>query len=216
MRSFVSSIFVAALLGSASAAHANLLLNGSFETGSFAPSSNQTLSLSPGSSSLSGWQVVNDSLAWIGVGDPWGLDAQDGNLFLDLSDYSAGAPFGGVQQTFTTTAGFEYTIEFYLGSSNTWGRPSALNVSADGQSATFSGSLTGGTNDWERFSFVFVADDAETTIQFIGASGVNYIGLDNVSATVTAVPEPSSYALLLAGLATLGSLYRRKQPRAQQ
>ncbi len=213
MRSHLNILLVSVLLASASVANANLLLNGSFESGSFVPPSNQTMTLSPGSSSLSGWQIVNDSLAWIGVGDPWGLDAQEGNLFLDLSDYSAGAPFGGVQQTIATTKGFEYTVTFYLGSSNTWGRPSSLNVSAAGQSASFTGPLVGGTNDWEQFSFVFVATDAEATIKFVGTSGVNYIGLDNVSASITAVPEPTSYALALIGLVTIGTLQLKNKPR---
>lgn len=90
MCSRLNLLLAAALLGSASMANANLLMNGGFESGSFVPPSNQTMTLSPGSSSLSGWQIVNDSLAWIGAGDPWGLDAQEGNFFLDLSDYAAG------------------------------------------------------------------------------------------------------------------------------
>lgn len=195
-----------------SAAHANLVTNGSFESGTFAPPSNQTVTLTPGSTALSGWQIVNDSLAWIGVGDPWGLDAQDGNLFLDLSDYSAGPPFGGVQQTLSTTPGYEYTASFYLGSSSFWGRPAALTASAAGQSATFTSALTGTNNDWQQFSFVFVAIDSTTTLSFVGASGVNYIGLDNVSTTVTAVPEPASSVLLLAGAVALGVLTFRKRP----
>ncbi len=216
MCSRLNLLLAAALLGSASMANANLIMNGGFESGSFVPPSNQTMTLSPGSSSLSGWQIVNDSLAWIGAGDPWGLDAQEGNFFLDLSDYAAGSPFGGVQQTIATTKGFEYTVTFYLGSSNTWGRPSSLHVSAAGQSANFTGSHAGGTNDWEQFSFVFVATGPESTIQFVGASGVNYIGLDNVSASMTAVPEPASYALALMGLATIGSLQLKNKSRLQR
>lgn len=187
-----------------SVTHANLIANGSFESGAFAPPSNQTMTLSPGSAALTGWQVVNDAMAWIGVGDPWGLDAQDGDRFLDLSDYSAGAPFGGVQQTLATQTGHEYTVTFHLGSSNQWGRPAALNVSAAGQSVRFESPTTGTNNDWQEFSFVFVANSSSTTLSFIGASGVNYIGLDNVVATVTAVPEPTTAALLIVGITALG------------
>ncbi|MDI1259002.1 DUF642 domain-containing protein [Aquabacterium sp.] len=186
-----------------SAAHANLITNGSFESGTFVPQGSQTMTLSPGASNIAGWQIVNDSLAWIGVGDPWGLDAQDGSFFLDLSDYAAGPPFSGLQQTLTTTPGHEYTVEFYLGSSNRWGRPSAVTVSAAGQSATFTSPTTGTNNDWQLSSFVFVANASTTPLTFIGSKGANYIGLDNVSATATAVPEPLSVALLLAGGAVL-------------
>lgn len=190
-------------------ASANLIVNGSFESGDFSPPGNQTMTLAPGSTALTGWDVVNDSIAWIGVGDPWGLDAQDGDLFLDLSDYSAGPPFGGIQQSFASTVGHEYTVTFQLGSSTYWGRPASLTVSAAGQSETFSSALTGGNNDWDEKSFVFVATGATTTLSFVGASGVNYIGLDNVNVAVSAVPEPASGLLVLSGLAAL-ALYRRK------
>jgi hypothetical protein len=111
---------------------------------------------------------------------------------------------GGVQQTFATTAGYQYTVSFQLGSSNRWGRPAALTVAAADQSAIYVSAASGTNNDWQAFSFVFVASGASSTVSFVGASGVNYIGLDNVSASVTAVPEPGSFALVLAGMAVLG------------
>jgi hypothetical protein len=170
------------------------------------------MTLAPGSTALAGWQVVNDSLAWIGVGDPWGLDAQDGDLFLDLSDYSAGPPFGGVQQAFATTPGFEYTVSFYLGSSNFWGRPSALTVSAAGQSGAFQSALTGTNNDWEQFTFTFIGDGPSATLAFVGSSGVNYIGLDNVVVTVSAIPEPSALLLMVFGLLAVGVAVHKRIP----
>lgn len=199
------STILALCLSACGLAHANLLTNGSFELGTFSPPGNQTMTLLPGSTAITGWQVVADRLAWINAGNPWSLAAQDGNFFLDLSDYAAGAPFGGVAQTFATTPGYEYTVTFELGSSNRWGRPDALTVSAAGQSASYVSAATGTNNDWQPFSFVFKATGASTTLSFIGKSGVYYVGLDNVSATVTAVPEPSLAALCLAGLATLAA-----------
>lgn len=209
MRPHLRSTVLALGLAASGLAHANLLSNGSFEQGAFAPPSNQTMTLLPGSTAITGWQVVTDRLAWINAGNPWSLTAQDGNFFLDLSDYSAGKPFGGIQQSFATTPGYEYTVTFELGSSNRWGRPDGLTVSAAGQSATYVGAATGTLNDWQPFSFVFKATGASTTLSFVGQSGVNYIGLDNVSATVTAVPEPSLGALWLAGLATMAAGARR-------
>lgn len=209
-RTHPGKLIASLALVACSASHAGLIANGSFESGNFAPQGNHTMTLTTASTALSGWKVINDSIAWIGVGDPWGLDAQEGDFFLDLSDYSAGAPFGGVQQVLATTAGYEYTVSFSLGSSNRWGRPAALTVSAAGQSATFTSATTGTNNDWQQFSFAFVANSASSTLSFVGASGVNYIGLDNVSAAVTAVPEPASAALLLVGVTALGASKRRR------
>jgi len=63
------------------AAHANLLTNGSFELGAFVNQGNETMVLNVGSTTITGWAVVTDQLAWIDTGNPWGLSAQDGNRF---------------------------------------------------------------------------------------------------------------------------------------
>lgn len=205
------------------AAHANLLLNGSFEEGAFVNQGNQTMSPASGSTVITGWTVVTDSTAWINAGNPFGLTASDGSRFLDLTNYSAGAPFAGVSQTFATTAGATYTLTFDLGGSNAWGRPDALIASAAGTSATFTtgpASTTTPNNDWYHETMTFTATGATTTLTLQGSAGFNYIGLDNVSVVllsdavtpppVPAIPEPSTWALMLAGLAAIGSVMRRR------
>src|SRR5260221_9864525 len=80
----------------ATAAHANLLSNGSFELGSFVNQGNDTMSLAAGSTVITGWKVVGDTTAWIGPANPFGLAASDGSFFLDLTNYQTGAPFAGM------------------------------------------------------------------------------------------------------------------------
>jgi hypothetical protein len=89
----------------ASAAHANLLVNGSFEQGNHTNDGNNTETLLPGATDITGWTTVGSHVSWIADPNPFGLTAQDGSRFLDLTGYTVGAPFGGVTQTITTTPG---------------------------------------------------------------------------------------------------------------
>jgi hypothetical protein len=208
----------AALLATSGHAATNLLTNGSFEdasAGSPAPASNQTFTQYVGTSNMAGWLVVGDSVAWIG-GAQFGLSASDGSKFLDLTDYALGAPYGGVQQSFASTPGQSYTLTFDLGSSAQWGATSAITamvaVVAGTSSQTFTSTNLTGNNVWQTYSMTFTAVNPMTTITLQGAAGDYYIGLDNVSVMATTpVPEPSSWALLAAGLATVGSLAARRK-----
>jgi hypothetical protein len=210
----IQSLLLSAALLAAGSGHANLLANGSFETGAFVNQGNDTMSLNPGSSVIAGWTVVTDTTAWIGPTNPFGLSASDASFFLDLTNYQAGPPFAGVSQAIATMPGALYSLSFDLGSSTFWGRPDGITASAAGTSKTFTAPATGTNNDWERVSMDFTALSGATTVLLQGASGLNYIGLDNVSVDLVSapVPEPGSWALMLAGLSTLGAVCRRGRP----
>ncbi len=189
---------------------ANLITNGSFESGGYVPSSNDTMTLFVGSTAMDGWTVNNDLIAWIGPANPWFLTANEGDFFLDLTDFSTGSPFGGVSQGITTDVGQSYELSFDLGSSNRWGRPSAIEASAAGSTNIFTSSLVGGLSDWERFSMVFTADTEITTIFLTGIIGSQYIGLDNISVrSVSVIPEPVALWLFGSGLIGLIGMKRK-------
>ncbi len=208
---------VAALLTSFSAAHAASLINGSFETasaGNTAPSTTQTTSLGVGSTAIDGWAVIGDDIAWIG-GAQFNLTASQGDKFLDLTNYQNGAPFGGVEQVVNTMAGTTYTLSFDLGSSSTYVLPSAVSASVlvvdvGTKTQTFT-STAPGNNNWQTYSMSFTAANPTTTIRLLGTTGTDYIGLDNVTLAVTAVPEPGAWAMMLAGLAAVGSVASRRR-----
>ena len=196
-------------------AHANLLTNGSFETGSFTDQGDDTDTFTAGATNMTGWTTVGNYVSWIGPANPFSIQAQSGSYFLDLTGYQAGAPFGGVSQTVGTAIGGLYTLTFYFGSDTAlYGGPESIKVTAGSASQVFS--LTAPTNvsTWTQETFSFTATAATTTITLLGTDGYSDIGLDNVDlegSAVAAVPEPGSYALMLAGLGVIATLARRRQ-----
>jgi hypothetical protein len=144
------------------------------------------------------------------------LTASNGSFFLDLTNYQAGAPFAGMSQTIATTPGATYSLSFDLGSSSQWGLPDSITASAAGTSQTFVSPMTG-VDVWTNASMQFIASSATTKVLLQGASGFNYIGLDNVAVEFVSgpgpgqIPEPTTLALLGLGLAGLAVSRRRKQ-----
>ena len=141
----------------------------------------------------------------------------DGSFFLDLTNYQLVPPFAGVSQTVATIPGATYSLSFDLGSSTFWGRPDSITASAAGALQTFTSPTSGGNNDWQSVLMQFVASSTTTTVLLQGASGFNYIGLDNVDVEFVSgpgprpIPEPATLALLGFGLASLAVARRRKQ-----
>ena len=158
----------------------NLLVNGSFEQG---PSQGDFATIVAGASGLTGWNVTQGNIEDIGA--YW--QAADGSHSLDMSGSTAGA----IAQTFATTAGQVYDVTFDLA-----GNPDdvlhtvhSLNVSAAGQSQTFSFDAKGHSRSamgWTQEVFQFTAASSSTVLQFTSLDNSPYgPTLDNVSVTST-------------------------------
>jgi hypothetical protein len=202
-------------------AQANLLTNGSFENtnSTFVGDGNSVQVLLSGSTVIPGWTMTNGvPTAWLKNGNPYAISASNGQFFLDLTSYANSGTYGGVTQTFATTAGVAYALTFdlgYGGNSSGFGGPVSVGVTAAGSSGTFtSGSGSPNPAVWNTKTFNFTATSSTTQLTITGLStaGGFYIGLDNADvevATVGAVPEPSTIYLLGTVLVALAFLRNR-------
>jgi choice-of-anchor C domain-containing protein len=192
----------------------NLISNGSFEFGTN-DAAFGGFSTIPGSASINSW-LVGGSVDWIN--GYW--QAQSGTHSVDLN----GTSIGSLQQTIATVAGQAYALTFYVSANpdnipNPGSDSRTLLASAGGASMSFGYTAFVPPNsrsemNWDLRTFNFVATGESTLISFASTTPEGNccygIALDNVA--VSAVPELSTWAMMLLGFAGIGFVaYRRTQ-----
>ena len=197
----IKAIAAVAALLVAGAANANVLVNGNFESGS------------------TGWNASgNAGVTHGGFGGFYfgaGSAAQNGSGALVFNSGDS-APNGSFSQTFATTAGSTYLLNFDFGT--TVGGSQNLLASILGANGTsVLGNLTvsddQSTNLLTNFGFSFTADGAVATLRFSDIATNQTVSLDalvdNVTIAAATVPEPASIALL--GLGAFALLRSRRK-----
>jgi hypothetical protein len=205
------------------------LVNGSFESG---PAYNQGNGsargvLPTGWSAIPGLEVpdiLGPAYNQGGAGFAQLLHAQDGDRWLDMNGSS---PTGGLFQDVTgLLAGSNASIDFFVSS---WAQNSSGTLLAkliDASNGTVLSLLTinipynpgAQSSSWVQYSLSgTVAASGALRVQFEGDSGSNARGapgLDNVVLTAVeangAVPEPASWAMMIAGFTLAGAAMRRR------
>jgi len=156
-----------------------------------------------------GWVVgptANDTVDLIGQGGSFDLLPGNGS-YVDL-DGSTGS--SGVLRNFVDLiAGTQYTLSFWLaGNQRADQGTESVNVHFGGVNQTFNLSYL---DPFKTFSLIYTPTVTNTYSFGFTTNSNDNVGalLDNVS--VTAVPEPETYALMLAGLGLIGFSARRRK-----
>ena len=189
MKNLLGLLFVSFSLLVGSSAHANnLVKNGDFSSG------------------FDDWTTtVTWGELWVGLTP----SLPSATLFIGSTGPDTGLGLANISQTIQTVAGQKYLVswDYWISDGAYWdgtgGGTGMLRLSGAPYSM-WAGTSTAGHNQ-----FSFLARSASTTLDFELRTDWALASIDNVS--VTAVPEPEAFALMLAGLGLLGGVVRRRK-----
>ncbi len=183
--------------------------------------------------SLSGWSQLNNSVApgtgWFqGYTDAFSAQSGPGNSYAAANFLGAAGGMGAVDNwliTPTLSLSGITNLSFYTRNEGAAGFSDLLEVRfTSGSGATPDdfdtllltiGGEAAFPSQWQQWSAdLTVEGEGRFAFRYLGdASTLSYVGLDTVR-VVTAVPEPSSYLMLLGGLGALGFSARRLRRQA--
>lgn len=185
--------------GSASAA-TNLIVNGDF-------SSTSTRGSYVIQKAVGSWISGNGAGVEIGASKIYGLPSvtpSGQNLEVNANN------FGYVYQNVNLVAGQRYVLSFLYGG-RVGGGEQKLNVLA-GNTLLNAAPLTGSLGSWTGQSFSFVAEGGLTPIAFqaIATRGRASYGNEVANVSLSAVPEPATWGLMILGFGMVGGVLRRR------
>jgi hypothetical protein len=149
---------------------------------------------------------------------------QGGSYMAFDSDPAFQGPFS--QTISGLTVGDKYTLSFYMGGAQEINRstPTTTSITATLGSESFSTPVIDtpaqGFSPWELYSTTFTYTGGGDVLSFLATGGPGgeppYALLDGVSLTggVGGVPEPSTWAMIIAGFAGMGLLARARRKTA--
>lgn len=179
----------------------NLVTNGSFEQDTAA---------------IDYWTITPTLIGWTGAPDielrnNYDGTAQDGANFVELDTFAN----SGMSQVIHGTGLVELTF-WYAARPNAAAGSNDISFSLGTLSGTLlQGVAGGGSIEWLKYTGVAdlgASGSATLTFTALGVSDMAGGSLDNIS--VTAVPEPETVVLMLAGLGLVGGVASRRHKTA--
>lgn len=202
----------------------NLITNGSFEIGG---GNSPTFGSTTGSAFITGWTAVVPSGHTVTFYSAQGTSGRptpvDGTYIYNVGGFANEKGYGSIFQDFSTSIGQQYHLSYYIaGNFGETDNAMVFTEVYDVISGSTSGpalnsqSASTNSNTFQFYDFLFTAvgttsrlifNDAQVLAGFSGTD--QQLNIDAVS--VTAIPEPSTYAAM-AGAAMLGlAIYRRRR-----
>jgi hypothetical protein len=189
---------VAILISSMGVANANVVQNGSFEENRMASGNWGFVNVTDWTNSDSVGTELRHNVAGV---------ASSGFNFVELD----GNQNSSISQTLNTIEGQKYTFSFDY--ANRYGVSVASN-GLDWSLGNDAGSapVINSGNGWHTFSQDFTATSSQTLLKFTAIGTNDSLGssLDNIS--VSPVPEPEEWAMMMLGLGLMGFVSKRKNP----
>ena len=204
---FVAIAFVG-LTAFSPSGHAAVIVDGNFAG---AQDPYQTIGTNSTFGANNAWKVVSGTVDWIG--NYWASPSPGGGS-VDLDGNSVGA----ISQTLFDLAAGTYKVTFAL-SGNPDGPPpsKSLQVSVTGSAAQDYAHpvvLGSGSVNYSIESYIFTWGGGDATLKFASLTGPQdnpYYGPVIGDVSISAVPEPSTWAMMILGFLAVGFVaYRRK------
>jgi hypothetical protein len=172
----------------------NLVVNGSFEV-----------------PVVGGWTIFDSIVGWtstngIEIRSNYGT-AYDGQQFVELDTTQNSA----MSQLLNTTAGMAYDLSFWYSPRINTGNTNDIQAFWNGVQlgSTLTGSNPDGVHHWAQYTFSVIGH-GQDTLSFAAAGANDSYGGSLDAVSLSPVPEPETYAMLLAGLGLVGFIARRR------
>ena len=223
IRAFLLGVTAASIVAMAPASATNLVTNGSFETTTATDKTNF-------SGQVAGWSggtnltfidfpgTADDPNKYLAVYGPFPTTSPDGGNFVEGDgdpSYSS-----AIYQTINgLTVGQQYQVTFYqaAGQQLNFTGPTTeqwqVSFGDETQLSSLYSLPQGGVGPWQQQTMTFTATSTSQILSFLakgtpnGAPPISF--LDGVS--LSAVPEPASWALMIVGFGAVGGTMRQRK-----